>query len=730
MSGDGAIYDDVAFELFAVAFIAAIWLPIAIFRLGRAVMSLRKKPRSALDIARDEWCTCSACQGNAEIARQKNRPRFGLPAGDVIFIVTGVLLVLATARVWTAHRNAEPPFDPFAILGVSESASRHEITKAYRKLTLQYHPDKNRNDPRAGEKFIRISKAFSALTDEVAKENYRKYGNPDGYIGTSLGVGLPSWMEQNSSIMITVYLISLLAFPIVVGIWWHRQAEVLSSSICTHTTQVYFETIAHTGRFYDLLACVAGSQEFAPLYDPTAEDLVVDLATSVKKVRPDAVPRVVCSQSHPLPYQIQNFHLLCAYLCRLKMSPRLRRIVDSMLTRMEAFLTALVDTGGMLNRPDCQAAWGHFRMAGNSVLFMNCIHLMQCMFQAVDRKDSPLMQIPGFTEREVRYCVGSRLNSSKNVHEFMRLDESVKRDLLRGFSDQQFLDVQAFCIRYPLAMLEVGEPFVEDEEDLTVYAGDNVVLKCKLTVMRRSGSVYSPHVPNLRYKKSEVWWVCLNDQKRSCPIGVKRLLPKDARGHDPDGKIAAKLHSCCGNLSAGDPGENVNDEVDHSDEFAKDPRVTMYDLRFEFMAPRPGTYMLEVTAAPDCYVGCNRSKTVKMEVAEPVKRDIPEVRYFDSDDESGDDEDGSSCSDSDSDEVQPGTDPEDDSYEYIEVTASESDTSAVVEDGHETDSSDDFASEEDRLNGINGVCSGISVGSPTVSNGSGKKTRKHRPRRK
>lgn len=57
-------------------------------------------------------------------------------------------------------------FDPYEILGVEYEAPVNKIKKAYRKLALEHHPDKNRNNPEAGAKFIQISKAYECLTDE------------------------------------------------------------------------------------------------------------------------------------------------------------------------------------------------------------------------------------------------------------------------------------------------------------------------------------------------------------------------------------------------------------------------------------------------------------------------------------------------------------------------------------------------------------------------------------
>lgn len=61
-------------------------------------------------------------------------------------------------------------------LGVSRDASESDIRKNYRKLAMQYHPDKNPNNPDAAAKFQEISHAYEVLTDPEKREVYNQYG--------------------------------------------------------------------------------------------------------------------------------------------------------------------------------------------------------------------------------------------------------------------------------------------------------------------------------------------------------------------------------------------------------------------------------------------------------------------------------------------------------------------------------------------------------------------------
>lgn len=65
--------------------------------------------------------------------------------------------------------------DYYKILGIQSGANEDEIKKAYRKMALKYHPDKNK-DPNAEEKFKEIAEAYDVLSDPKKRAVYDQYG--------------------------------------------------------------------------------------------------------------------------------------------------------------------------------------------------------------------------------------------------------------------------------------------------------------------------------------------------------------------------------------------------------------------------------------------------------------------------------------------------------------------------------------------------------------------------
>ncbi|XP_026174582.1 dnaJ (Hsp40) homolog, subfamily C, member 5 gamma a isoform X2 [Mastacembelus armatus] len=75
----------------------------------------------------------------------------------------------------------------YKVLGLEKGASAEDIKKAYRKLALKYHPDKNPDNPEAAEKFKEINNAHSILNDETKRKIYDEYGSMGLYVSEQFG---------------------------------------------------------------------------------------------------------------------------------------------------------------------------------------------------------------------------------------------------------------------------------------------------------------------------------------------------------------------------------------------------------------------------------------------------------------------------------------------------------------------------------------------------------------
>jgi translocation protein SEC63 len=205
-------------------------------------------------------------------------------------------------------------FDPYQILGIEQGVGVSEIKKAYRKLSLKYHPDKNIGDKLAEEMFMKVAKAYEALTDETSKENYEKYGNPDGKQSLEVSIGLPKILLENPKIVLVLYLIGMVVvIPSVVGYWYSNSKQFGEKNIMYDTYNAFYTLLQEQHRMENMPEILAASAEFRQVNKPNPKE-VDTMGKLYEKLQKD---KKMLKPKYEQPNIIRGNLLLHAHMFRL-----------------------------------------------------------------------------------------------------------------------------------------------------------------------------------------------------------------------------------------------------------------------------------------------------------------------------------------------------------------------------------------------------------------------------
>jgi translocation protein SEC63 len=161
-------------------------------------------------------------------------------------------------------------------------------------LGLKFHPDKAEIDETKNittdfinERWVEMTKAFKALTDEEVRNNYLQYGHPDGKQSFSIGIALPNWLvtEGHGKYVLIVYGALLgIILPYIVGKWWYGQQKFTRDGILVSSAGKLFREYDNEITEGGIVGAVSTGDEYRNLLKGNkAEEGIAKLETRILK---------------------------------------------------------------------------------------------------------------------------------------------------------------------------------------------------------------------------------------------------------------------------------------------------------------------------------------------------------------------------------------------------------------------------------------------------------------
>ncbi|KZT33857.1 hypothetical protein SISSUDRAFT_1027300 [Sistotremastrum suecicum HHB10207 ss-3] len=248
---------------FVLTFLSLVLVPLSFSYVPTTKKAVKAPPPA---------CECSACVDHREALRKRSqrpwyRPQIGTKALFTLggWVVFGLLVYKIATTV-----DESKMYDPFQILGVSLSATEQEIKRHYKKLSIKFHPDKVKlsgNDTldSVAERFVELTKAYKALTNEEIRKNWEQYGHPDGRQEMSMGIAIPLWIieSKNNIWVLGVYgLVFGGALPLLVGRWWFGSRSYTKDGVHAKTAESFFKTLREESTLEDTIRTLATAWKF------------------------------------------------------------------------------------------------------------------------------------------------------------------------------------------------------------------------------------------------------------------------------------------------------------------------------------------------------------------------------------------------------------------------------------------------------------------------------------
>ncbi|KDP22212.1 hypothetical protein JCGZ_26043 [Jatropha curcas] len=596
------------FPIFILTIMALPLVPYTIMKLCRAAS---KKSKSI-------HCRCSECSRSGKYRKSifKRISNFST-CSNLTLILLWIIMIFLVYYIKNMSREIQV-FDPYAILELQPGAAESEIKKRYRRLSILYHPDKN-PDPEAHKYFVEsITKAYQALTDPISRENYEKYGHPDGRQGFQMGIALPQFLldiDGASGGILLLWIVGVcILLPLVVAvIYLSRSSKYTGNYVMHQTLSAYYylmkpslapskvmEVFTKAAEYMEIPVRRTDDEPLQKLFMSVRSELNLDL----KNIKQE---QAKFWKQHPAVVKTEL--LIQAQLTReiAALSPALlgdfRRVLELAPRLLEELMKMAVI-------PRTAQGHGWLRPA------IGVVELSQCVIQAVPlsaRKTTggstegiaPFLQLPHFSESVIKKIARKKVRTFQDFCDMSLQDRAELLEHVAGFSTSEVQDVQTVLEMMPSVAVEVR---CETEGEEGIQEGDIVTVQAWVTLKRANGLVGAlPHAPRFPFHKEENFWFLLAD-----PTSNNVWFSQKVNFMDEAAAITAASKAIEEAMEgAGASVKETSAAVRAAVEKVRDgSRLVMG----KFPAPAEGNYNLTCYCLCDSWIGCDRKINLKVKI--------------------------------------------------------------------------------------------------------------------
>jgi len=329
---------------FLLTFLLVVLIPLTL----SSPAALRQKQSK-------EGCDCQECVAHREQLKEGffspkvRRRTFFLAAGWSLF---GYLAY----RAMTAKLDNKV-YNPFEILDIKTGTSIKDIKSHYKKLSRKFHPDKvklaaNETMEAVEARFVEITKAYKALTDETIKSNWEKYGHPDGRQEISMGIALPVGIVKGRNRMFVLAGYGLVfgaMLPALVGRWWFGNREKTKDGVSAQSAAAYFKTLGEDSGIEDVVGSLGKSfgwerSKFKAHFAADIDALDKSIKEKLGETKWDSLKKLAEVMPGEHAARRQAFVLLYAHLLRIPVTnAALRKEQSEILLQTPTLLNALLN---------------------------------------------------------------------------------------------------------------------------------------------------------------------------------------------------------------------------------------------------------------------------------------------------------------------------------------------------------------------------------------------------